>query len=556
MSNNRLQERGKKNTEPTQALARGRKFAERRAWADAHKSLIRADAQMALEADDLELLAHSAYLIGREEDFLKTLDRAHSAHVAVGAMARAARCAFWLGLTLMFRGESGRGSGWLAGARRLIQHVDCVERGYLLLPKAEQCLGTKEFDAAQTLTAEAIEIGDRFDDADLVSCARHVEGRVLMARGQVEPGLTLLDEAMVPVTAGTLSPIMTGLIYCSVIDACQQVYAVARAREWTAALAHWCDAQPQMVAFTGTCLVHRAEIMQMRGAWRDAIEEAGRACARAAQGVDLHPPAAAYYRQAEVYRLQGDYKAAETAYRTASRLGLEPQPGLALMRLAQGRIDKAVVAIRRAIAANQDPLQRTALLSAGVEIMLKAGDVDDARGAGTELEEIAAQFDSTVLGAMAATARGAVEMASGETEAALGSLQTAFKAWQAVEAPYEAARVRVALGLACRKFGDEEGAEMELDAAKTVFDRLGAAPDLVSVAGLMKSGSPPRPGGLTERELQVLRLVAAGLTNKAVARELSLSEKTIDRHLSNIFNKLDVPSRVAATAYAYEQDLL
>ena len=243
-----------------------------------------------------------------------------------------------------------------------------------------------------------------------------------------------------------------------------------------------------MVAFTATCLVHRAEIMQMRGAWRDAIEEAGRACHRAAQAEDLEPPATAYYRQGEVYRLQGDFKAADEAYKIASQQGFEPQPGLALLRMAQGETEKAVVAIRRVVVATTDPLRRTGLLRASIEIMLRVGDREEARRASAELQSIAAGFDTAVLGALAAEARGAVELADGDTEAALGSLRRAFEAWHAVEAPYEAARVRVLLGLACRAFGDEEGADMELDAARAAFERLGAAPDLAHVATLTRRG--------------------------------------------------------------------
>ena len=549
---------GKREAELSGELARGRGYVEKRAWAHAFHSLSRADASAPLDAEDLELLAQSAYLIGRDEDFLKTLDRAHDGYRKSGKTACAVRCAFWLGLNLLFMGETGRGNGWLAGARRMIERagVDCVEQGYLLLPTAEQRLDAKDFDAAHAMALEAVAIGNRFDETDLISCARHVQGRAVMGMGQVEQGLLLLDEAMIPVIAGALSPIMTGLIYCSVIDACQQVYAVARAREWTTALAHWCEAQPQMVAFTGTCLVHRAEIMQMHGAWREAIEEAGRACLRATEGTDQHPPAAAFYRQAEVYRLQGDFKAAEEAYKVASQRGFEPQPGLALLRMAQGRTDAAVVAIRRVVAATTDPLRRTRLLTAYNEIMLTVGDIKVARAACAELETIAAGLDTAVLGAMAAEARGAVELAENDSEAALGSLRRAFETWQQVEAPYEAARVRVLLGMACRAFGDDEGAGMELDAARAAFEQLGAVPDLARVAALTTDVPRRRPGGLTQRELQVLRLVAAGKTNKAVAQELSLSEKTIDRHVSNIFNKLDVPSRAAATAFAYEHKLL
>ena len=548
----------KRTNEVSGELARGRRSCEKNAWADGFQSLSRADKQALLGVEDLELLAKSAYLIGRDEEFLKTLDRAHNAYREAGETTRAARCAFWLGLSLLLKGEMGRGTGWLAGARRLIEREksDCAEWGYLLLPTAEQLLGADDFDTAYATAQDAIEIGTRFGETDLVSCARHIQGRALMGQGRVEEGLALLDETMIAVTAGELSPLMTGLIYCSVIDACQQVYALARAWEWTSALTEWCERQPQMVAFTGTCLVHRAEIMQLHGAWPDAIEEARRACARYSQGIEQQPPAAAFYQQAEVHRLRGEFRAADAAYRTASQRGYEPQPGLALLRMAQGRTDAAAAAVRRVVSATTDRLQRTRLLPAYVEILLTVGDIEDARGGALELANIAESFDTGVLGAMAAHARGAVELAEGDAQAALGSLRRAFEAWRQVEAPYEAARVRVLVGLACRAFGDDEGAELELDAARAVFEQLGAAPDLARIDSLTKGAPSGHPHGLTPRELQVLRLVATGKTNKAIAAELFLSEKTVDRHVSNIFNKLDVPSRAAATAYAYEHKLI
>ncbi len=394
-------------TDPSDKLERGRRCYEVRAWADAFEFLSEEDGKQPLVVDDLERLALSAYLTGRDDQFHKALDRAHTAYLDADQPTCAVRCAFWLGLTLLFSGETGRGTGWLSGARRLIERekLDCVERGYLLLPDAEQCLGAKDHDAAFATATEAAEIGERFDEADLIACARHVQGRALMGQGQVEKGLALLDEAMVSVVTGDLFPLMTGLIYCSVIDACRQVYALARAREWTTALAEWCEAQPQMVAFTSTCLVHRSEIMQLHGAWSDAIEEARRACEWRTERIEQQPPAAAFYQQAEMYRLRGHFRLAEEGYRNASQRGFEPQPGLALLRMAQGRTDTAAAAIRRVVGATSDQLQRARLLPAFVEIMLAAGDVEVARGACQELADIAESFDTDVLEAMAAHAR-------------------------------------------------------------------------------------------------------------------------------------------------------
>jgi len=537
-------------------IQQGRDAFGRRAWAEARELLARAGQESALGAEDLERLATASYLVGREREFLQCLERAHHAHQDAGEGEPAARCAFWLGMRLLLKGEAGRATAWLARARRLVEGRDCVEQGYLLLPVAERLLGEGDAAAAHAAAADAARIGERFADADLVACARHLQGRGLIAQARLQDGLALLDEAMLAVTAGELSPIVTGLVYCSVIDACRQAYALGRAREWTSALAQWTGEQPQMVAFTTACLVHRAEIMQARGAWTEAIEEARRACERSRVGPDTRPPAAAFYQQAEIHRLRGEFAQAEATYRKASDGGSDPQPGLALLRLAQGDVQAAAASIRRALRATPERLRRTRLLAACVEIMLSAGKAGEAREACTELEEIARSHDTGVLGAMAATARGALELAEGAPQQAVASLRRAAQAWQQLDDPYEAARVRVLIGLAWRAMGDEDGGRLELEAARRAFAQLGAAPDLARIDALAQgeaAGCAPR---LTPRELQVLRLVATGKTNKAIASQLSLSEKTVDRHVSNIFGKLDVPSRAGAVAYAYEHKLI
>ncbi|MGH8543805.1 MAG: helix-turn-helix transcriptional regulator [Gammaproteobacteria bacterium] len=499
----------------------------------------------------------AAYLIGRDDEYLSALERAHHARLNADESLRAIRCAFWLGFRLFLRREAGRATGWFARAQRLLEREahECAERGYLLLPVVEQQLAAGHCEAAYETAASAAEIGERCGDADLIACARHQQGRIRLQQGQVERGLALLDEVMVAVTAGELSSLVTGSMYCSVIRACQEVYAFGRACEWTAAMAQWCEEQPDMVSFTGVCRVHRAEIMQLRGAWQDAIEEAQRASERS-QPVDQQAAAAAFYQQAEVHRLRGEFAAAEEAYRSASQWGWDPQPGLALLRLVQERTDAAAAAIRRVVSATTHRLQRSRLLPAYVEIMLAVGDIEEARGASSELEEIAESFGADVLNAMAAHARGAVKLAEGDAQMAFVLLRRAWRTWRQVEAPYMAARVRVLLALACRALGDNDGGELELDAAKAVFEGLGAGPDLARTHALAQGASTDHHHGLTPRELQVLRLVAAGKTNKAIATELFLSDRTIDRHVSNIFTKLDVPSRAAATAYAYAHKLI
>jgi DNA-binding NarL/FixJ family response regulator len=536
-------------------LEHGRACYGRRAWGEAYHALRSADAATPLQAGDLERLATAACLTGREAEFLRILERQYRAHDDAGDQVRAARCAFWLALTTLSRGETGQSNAWTSRGQRLIEDHDCAERGYLALTVAEQQLREGHADAAAATAGQAVAIGESFGDADLMAAARHVQGRALIDQGHVVAGLKRLDEAMLAVVAGELFPIMTGLLYCSVIETCGQVYALGRAREWTSAFSRMCDQQPEMVAFSWSCMVHRAEIMQLQGAWPDAMTEACRACERA-QRAERKPPGAALYQQAEIHRLRGEFAKAEDAYHAASERGCEPQPGLALLRLAQGRIDAARAAIRRLTSASSDRLRRARLLPAHLEIMLSMGDVEEARAARDELRELAHAFDSDVLRAVVAQADGAIALAEGRAQAALDPLRCAFEQWQRLEAPYEAARVRVLLGQACRASGDEEAAALERKAARSEFERLGAQPELVRLDAANMSGQLTPGHPLTARELQVLRLISSGRTNKEIARELCLSERTIDRHVGNILSKLDVPTRAAAAVHAVHHGFL
>jgi DNA-binding CsgD family transcriptional regulator len=540
-------------------LDRGREAYERRAWGDAHEWLSGADRAAPLGPEDLELLARTAYMLGRDDDYVGALERAHRAYLDAGQAQRAARLTWWIGHSLLFRGRTGPAMGWFARGERLLARAegDCVERGYLLIPVLLQHSLGGDYAAAYGVAAEATAIGERFGDRDLVAMGVMEQGHALVRAGRTAEGLRLVDEAMVAVTAGELSPIVAGIVYCNTIAFCQGVYELRRAREWTDALTRWCERQPEMVAHMGLCLVHRAEIMTLGGEWAAALDEAHRVGGRFAQGMlNQRAVGHAAYRRGEVHRLRGEFRAAAAAFRDASREGREPQPGLALLRLAQGDAAAAAAAIRRVLDETAGPLRRAALLPAYVEIMLAVGDADEARGACRELEETAELHQSEALGAMSSQARGAVALAEGDARGALVALRDAWRSWEELGAPHEAARARVQVGLACRALGDEDASGLELEAARATFERLGAMPDLARLDSLAPSAAATEAHGLTARELEVLRLVAAGGSNREIAATLVISERTVARHLQNIFAKLGVSSRTAAGAFAFEHDLL
>jgi len=543
-------------------LLRGRGCYVRGEWNDAFEALKAADEQGGLESEDLQRLAWSAGLTARNEEMISTQERVYHSWLQVAEQLKAARAAFWLGFRLQVLGESGRANGWLSRSQRLVElhKRDCVEQGYLMLPAAQQLLSSGELIKAHDCAALATQIGEHFLEPDLIAFARNIQGRALLADGHVERGLALMDEVMVAATAGELSPVVTGIVYCSAIASCQRVFALSRAREWTAALASWCDAHPQLGMFTGHCLVHRAEVLQLNGLWGEAAAEARRAVERCVRSIERDAAGSAHYQQAEIHRLRGEFTLARAAYHEASRAGFEPLPGFALLQLVEGDRDAAAGASRRALAAAVGQLARTRYLPAHVEIMLAVGDLEEARASSRELEETSVSFGSEVLEAIAAHACGSVYFAAGDSLASLESSRRAFSIWQRLGAPYLAARLRVLVARACIALGDSAGARLELQCASEVFERLGATPDMALVKDLTDSltagiGQSSTAHGLTGRELQVLRLIATGRTNKAIGRELSLSEKTIDRHVSNIFAKLKVFSRSAATAFAYENRL-
>ena len=543
---------------------RGREALVRKEWGAAYADLEAARLCGSISSADLSELARVAFLLGRDDEGCHRLDEAYHAFEASGDPEQAGRCAFWCGFNLLNRGHHAEAGGWFARAHRLAEAAPGAGAlaGYLLIPPALHSLYTGAADAALDGFTAALTAGERCGDQDLVALGTVGRGEALARQGDVAAGIAVLDELMLSMGDGAVSEVPTGIVYCVVVGLCEERFDVGRAAEWTAALDRWRKRQPDLVAFRAECQVHRSQVLQRQGSWPDAVAEAEGALARLSAADDA-ATGMAWYQVAELRRVQGDLPGAEEAYRLAHESGFDPQPGLALLRLAQGRQGSAATAIRRALAEAPDRLARCRLLPPAVEVLLAAHDLDAARQVTAELTEHAADEGAApYLVAVAAASRGAVLLREGRATAAAGELRVALETFLTLGLVHEAGRVELTLARARREAGDLDAALLDLDRARRTFARLGARTDLAAADELAsqlaaETGTGPAgPGGLTTREIEVLRLVATGRTNRAVAGDLHLSEKTVARHLSNIFTKLDLPSRAAATAYAYEHHLL
>ena len=537
------------------ALERGRELFARKAWGESYRLLQAADRDVPLEPEDLERLGIAAYLVGHDDDCDVITARAHQSFLERGDREGAARAAFWLAFALFGRGTMAPAAGWLARAERVLDEgqLDCVVRGYLLIPTAIRHIVQGDPAAAHDAFSQAAEIARRVADRDLASLACHGRGRTLIRLGRMSEGIALLDEAMASVIAGDVTPLVAGDVYCSVLEACQETFDLRRAYEWTTSLARWCATQPDLVRYRGECLLYRAEILQLRGNWSDAARDAQDACAL----LMSRPMAgAAFYRLGDIHRLQGEFTQAEEAYTRAHERGRRPQPGLSLLRLAQGRSDAAAASIRGALLDTRAQAARARMLAAAAEILLVADDLASARAASAELSEIAIALGAPLLAAASAHAAGAVLLADGDVEAASTSLRQACEIWRDLEMPYEEANTCVLLATVCERRGDQDGRRLEIETARWLFTRLNAAPSLGRLAAPSDRTTPQLAGSLSEREAQVVRLLAAGKTNRAIADELFISEKTVARHVSNIFDKLGVSNRTGATVWAFQHDLI
>ncbi|EAR17111.1 helix-turn-helix transcriptional regulator [Robiginitalea biformata] len=526
-------------------------------WTETYNRL-KSSSRDSMSADTLATYATAAYLTGRDEESFDLMDRAHRAYLDKQDRSRALRCIFWLGLMLMNNGEMTRSSGWLSRGMKLLESAPREtpsEKGLFLIPKALETLSRGLPKKARDLFSQAAGIGEKCKDNDLLALGQLGKGQALIHSGAIKSGGKLFDELLVVVDAGEVYPIVSGIVYCAVIETCRKVWDIRRAQVWTAALTKWCSAQPDIVPFKGQCMARRGEILQLQGDWHRALREVDSACnllARYRSGA----AGEAYYRKGELYRLLGSYKEAESCFGQSANWGRKPQPGLALLRLAQGKTETATTSIQTALRETHDSYTRMELLPAAIDIWVAGESLQEANEGLKELRDGIGRVDAPLLKAQAAYASGLVRFAEGNLQDALEHLNEALNHIHVGSLPYLYARVRELKGRAYLEVEDRENCTLELSGARWVYEQLRAKPDLERIQPVLHKTREHPTRRLTLRELQVLRLIASGMTNKSAARELFISERTVDRHVSNIFDKLGVSSRVAATVVAIKHKLI
>lgn len=506
-----------------QTLADGREAVRRHAWREAYELLHAADQAGALEPDDLERLADAAWWNGRANDCVGAWERAYTAHLEAGRAGRAAMAAIQLAREQFGLNAAAVGNAWLNRAQRLLQDQPVgVEHGYLARVMAGRAMGAEDFDRALELARETLEIGTKFGDRDLMALGLHDQARALIRKGQVDEGMALLDEATVAAVSGELNPHYTAVIYCNQIGVCEEMADYRRAAEWTDVARRWCD-RMAIAGFPGMCRVHRADVIRLRGAWKEAEAEARNALGELRE-FQVGYASEAQYLIAETRLWMGDLTEAKEAFEQAHELGRDPNPGLALLHLAEGKTDAAVAAIRRGLDKERNPLARARLLPAQVTIAQAAGDRSTVEAAARELDETAKTYGTAALKAQASRADGVASLMRGDSEAAVQQFCEALSLWRQIEVPYEEARTRVALASAYRTGGDTDGAVLELRAARASFARLGAALDEREAARMLaelgdEAVSHPAPGDAATRTFLFTDIVRSTALVEAMGDE-------------------------------------
>lgn len=539
----------------TRLLERARHAAQRGSWVEAFELFAQLDPSE-LDPVDLEAIADAAWWCCRIDDSISMRLKAYAGYLAADELRRAGFTAWLLFADYGIKGESSVASGWLKRAHRhLTAHPDCVERGFVAVSDSDVARTNGDLEQAREHAELAVELGERCGSLDLHAMGLQTLGRVLISRGDMTEGLAMLDEAMTLVVGQRLSPLFTGWVYCAVVGACMERADLGRASEWTDAAMAWCGSISDLTPYHGVCRMHRVEIAALRGDWQRAESEALRTVEEM-QGLEEHVVGEALYAIGEINLRRGDLSAAEEWFMRAHGHGRDPQPGLATVRCTQGKLDAAAAGLRGSLASTLEPsLQRARLLATHVDVSIAANDLATAEEAVEKLELVVSETPTTLLEAIAVTARASLYLAEGNIDETLQHARRAWALWQQLKLPYDAARVRVVIGLASKRAGDLDRAQIELEAARAAFERLGARLDARAVAEHLNDATD-LPCGLSSRELEVLRLVAAGKTNRQIAGSMVISEHTVSRHLQNIFRKLGVSSRAAATAFAFEHALV
>lgn len=534
-------------------LEQARGASARFRWDAAYEHYRAAAEREPLAVEDLAALADAAWWLGRTDESLTLSEEVYRRHLQGAHAPRAAMLAIDIGFLWMLRGEPTVGSGWISRAKRLLEGApESAAHGYLAYLDVQHDMGAGRYEKAIERSHWMADLADRHDDPTLCAVALVLLGGAEVRLGRVAAGLQIIDEAMLGVRAGQVAANWAGNLYCHVMDLCFELADIDRARAWTDATERWCDQHSNAAMFSGICRLHRGQLLHLEGRWAAAEQHADRAC-RDLADMNIGVVAEGRYRIAEVHRLRDEHAAAEQGYERAHELGRDPQPGLALLRLAQGRGAAAMAALRSALAGTERVLDRVPLLVALVQVAAACDEADEASRAAEELGGIAGTFHTAGLAAIARETAGLAHLARGEPAQALPHLREAWRCWQELNAPYEAARMRAHLAKALAAVGDAEAAVREVEAARAVFTDLGAAGDLCALDDLL--GGVELPGGLSARQVQVLRCVCLGDSNRQIAASLTISEKTVARHLSNIFVKLDVSSRTEAAAVAFRHGL-